>query len=351
LIFPGDTLDFKQGALSVSDQTQPELVDFLAKQFSIHIAPGYLLFGNHDDHRSCSYLERLGGPKLITDGWVDLGGGVGAYLMCGTQNKVIALKKLKDLNGGEFARKVLVLHEDINVFQDNDFLNAACEKFQLVVNGHNHVFRKVRDGAYLLPACLPWQPRRLSRCDLKIKRDLDGQVDIQRDSPWGFVVFGDDLVPTYEQIDAGVRIAICDVDATENTLDEAVKKTLDCLLAEGTARSLVVRIYVSARVSPEFRESIREEYKARFFDDVQLQEWQGSGRVTRELRDRLPSEDVALEKVRSEHGERAGQIVEQLASFFHLKKPGIAHKDRILTIIRDGLALGDTNGAIDPEKA
>jgi hypothetical protein len=141
------------------------------------------------------------------------------------------------------------------------------------------------------------------------------------------------LVPSFFPVDPGVGIVICEVESEEETGAAAVRETLDSVLQDQNLRGekLMVRVFVGPRMQRTLREDIRRAYADRFLD-VRIDEWQGSGTISRELRARLPSEEVALEMVEKCHGLPARKMVERLAEFFHLKNPGNRKEDILRTV-------------------
>lgn len=333
VILPGDTLDFRQG-ISSRTADRANQIGVVAKLFGILGVPSYLLLGNHDDQESCTFLEHMGGPKIVQNDWVDLGNRVGAFLMPGGRDKEIILESLHHLDVSRFDKRILVLHENLPIFHDPEFLGGAEPRFDLIVNGHTHVYRQVRPKVYLLPACLPWDARRGSQCDLKLHYSTEGKITREEpSSPWGFTFFGDDLVPHMEAVEPNVRIAICDVEASPQSAAEAITATLDSLLSDlkVSAKTFVVRVY-APRLPRAVRGELERAYTGKLLD-LGIEEWQGSGAVTRDLRARLPNEQAALECVRTTYGDQARAMVEQLAeTFFHLKNPA-PRKDDILKIL------------------
>src|SRR5262249_15268069 len=71
LIFPGDTLDFAPGA-SKRNTERPQQLQLAVDILQNLGLPSYLLLGNHDDEESCGFFERMGGPKVVRDDWIEL---------------------------------------------------------------------------------------------------------------------------------------------------------------------------------------------------------------------------------------------------------------------------------------
>src|SRR2546425_7317689 len=105
LIFPGDTLDFTHGRSSRTAE-RPQQIRAAAELFRSLDIPGYLLLGNHDDEESCTIFEHLGGPKIVQDNWVELGNGLGAFLMTGRREKETTIEALQHLDVSRFEKKI-----------------------------------------------------------------------------------------------------------------------------------------------------------------------------------------------------------------------------------------------------
>ncbi len=332
IIFPGDTLDF-QGASTTSAE-KPELLRCAVQELKPWSAQSFLLLGNHDDPQTCTFFQHMGGPRIVRDDWVELGNETGAYLMAPRQEKSRARSAVDQIEDSRFKSRILVLHEDLDVFHDDGFLSAARAKFQLIVNGHNHVFRPVRDGVYLLPACLPWKPQRGSQCDLIVNYAPDGTLAVKTDQlPWGFVVVEDDLQPQFVSVASGVRLVICNIEIVAAETEQAIRQTLDFLLNRGQTQSMAVRAYVAPRLDSDLEVALRDSYAGRFFD-LRFASWQGHGALAKKVRERLPTEQSALEHVRMQHGDRGRALVEQLSQFFHLRTPR-NRKEDILDIVKN----------------
>src|SRR5438128_174838 len=121
VILPGDTLDFRQGTASRTPERVNQ-ISIVANLFRSLDVPSYLLLGNHDDEESCTFLEKLGGPKIVQNDWVELGKGIGAFLMPGGRDKETTLEALQLLDGSRFQKRILVLHELLPLFHDQQFL-------------------------------------------------------------------------------------------------------------------------------------------------------------------------------------------------------------------------------------
>lgn len=351
IIFPGDTLDFSQGGLTSRTAERPKQLQAAAEFIHGLGVPCYLLLGNHDDEESCTFFEGMGGPKIVQNDWVELREDIGAFFMPGRRDKEASIEALQLLDVCRFKKKILILHEDLPIFHDPGFLDAAQARFDLIVNGHNHVYRAIRPKVYLLPACLPWDARRGSHCDLKVHYLSDGQITRESNlNAWGFTVFDEDLVLHMQPVEPGVRIAICNVEAPANKAGEAIRATLDSLLSDQSLppKALVVRTFFGPRLPRAVRAEMTQAYADRFLD-LGIEEWQGSGTVARDLRTRLPTEESALETVRSLHGDKAREMIEQLADLFHLKNPAY-RKDDILRIVRTLNEEGSDREATDSAK-
>jgi hypothetical protein len=320
IIFAGDTLDFKGSSTLSADK--PNMLQFAVDQLSTTSAPSFLLMGNHDDMESCQFFEYMGGPRIVKDDWVSLGDSIGAYLMGPRQDRVQARSALDRLDTSAFSSRILVLHEDLQVFQDQDFLSVACDKFQLVVNGHNHVFRPVKKGAYLLPACLPWKARMGSQCDLTLSIGVDGTLteDCTDPLPWGFLVVSQDLSVRFVPIDCGTKIILCKVEGNKSEIEASLRNTLDKLMTKENHNGMVVQVYLSMRLDKELELTLHASYADHFLD-LRFSVFQGAGAIARKVRERLPTEQAALESVQTQHGDWARQMVEQLSPFFQLRSP------------------------------
>jgi hypothetical protein len=331
IIFAGDTLDFQPDASRFSPE-RPELLQSAAAQLTG--VPSFLLMGNHDDVESCNFFQVLGGPRLVQDDWIALDGNVGAYLMRPRQDTGRACSALKNLDVSRFQSRILVLHEDLTVFQDQEFLDLVHARFHLAVNGHNHVYRQVGASAYLLPACLPWKARLESRADITITSTADGQCQVEepKPCPWGFLVVDPELRPEFVPISCGVALVICKIQAASSSLEGVIRETLERLLARPDPERLVVRAYVDPRVPADLESALKASYGARFLE-MRFDPWRGPGTIARRARERLPTEDAALEHVRSEFGDWASAMVQQLATFFQLRIPR-NRKEDILTIVK-----------------
>lgn len=342
IIFAGDTLDF-QGLSSLSAD-RPDLLRFTVDQLATTSAQMFLLMGNHDDRESCRFFEHMGGPRIVQDDWVPLDISTGAYLMAPRQDKLVARSAIEQLNVSLFRSRILVLHEDLDVFHDGGFLAAACEKFHLVVNGHNHVFRPVRDQVYLLPACLPWKVRLGSQCDLAVSRLADGTIKVEEtdQTPWGFVVVESDLRPQFVPVDSSVSVVTCEIKTNPDEVEPAIRQVLDHLWTRGKAQEMAVHVYVAPRIDSNLESAIRRAYAGQFLD-LRLLPLQGPGAVVSGVRDRLPTEEAALKYIEIQHGEWARALIEKLEEFFQLRNPR-HQKEKILEIVKSSLPEGLNHG-------
>jgi hypothetical protein len=149
--------------------------------------------------------------------------------------------------------------------------------------------------------------------------------------PWGFVVVGDDLRPEFVAMDSGPRIVICKIQTNGAELEPAVRGTLDFLLSKDRHKDMAVRAYIAPRPDGQVEARLLDSYASQFFD-LSFSPLQGAGVIARKVRDRLPTEEAALEHVRTQHGDWARQMVEQLAPFFQLRTPRNRKEDILKTI-------------------
>lgn len=163
IVFLGDTLDPLSGR---SDPTWPR-GDKLSRRFvealmERNIKNAYILRGNHDYEEPLRNISMMGGPSFIDNDWL-LIEDMGFYFFSSRYpNLQKAINDLKSIPDIKVKTKILLMHENVNMHGaeniPREILKEISKKFDMIFNGHEHVYRHPYENVWCLSSALPWRP-------------------------------------------------------------------------------------------------------------------------------------------------------------------------------------------------
>jgi len=169
------------------------------------------------------------------------------YALRGNHDYVEPLKIISEMN------KILLMHENLSIKgADNipkDVMKEVCRRFDMIFNGHQHVYDKPYNNVWCLSSALPWRPG-YGNCDVEIiweSGESEPEIN-ENEGKFGFYLV--DIERRHVEfipVDIGLKIIIAklyfsNASATE-VRDRLIK--LSELLAEkfDTERS-ILRVYL-----------------------------------------------------------------------------------------------------------
>lgn len=212
VIFLGDVLDPHSGKSDPrwprGDEVSGKFVEALKKA---DIKNAYALRGNHDYIEPLRNISEMGGPLLIEDDWLKIEDTAFYFFSSRYPNLKKAADDLKLIGDVDAKNKILLMHENLSIRgADNipeDVMREVSQRFDMVFNGHQHVYHQLYDNVWCLSSALPWRPG-YGNCDIEIIWD-DEEPEIKRNKDrFGFYLLDPDSRSlNFIPVDTGVKIA------------------------------------------------------------------------------------------------------------------------------------------------
>ena len=174
IIFLGDILDPHSGRSVPRWPTGDEASGKFVKAIKeAGIKNTYALRGNHDYVEPLKIISEMGGPIFINDDWLELGDSAFYFFSSRYPNLQRAIEDLKSIPDPNFdaKNKILLMHENLSIKgADNipkDVMKEVCRRFDMIFNGHQHVYEEPYNNVWCLSSALPWRPG-YGNCDIEI---------------------------------------------------------------------------------------------------------------------------------------------------------------------------------------
>jgi len=280
LVFLGDVLDPRSGRTDPrwprGDEVSLRFVKALKK---IGMGNVYILRGNHDYPEALRNISEMGGASLVDDDWVREGD-TGFYFFSSRYPDLKkAVKDLKAIPQINVKNKILLMHENLSVRGAENIppevMEEVSSKFHLVLNGHEHIARRVYDNVWSLSSVLPW---RVGSEISHIEIIWEGEKLEKRENEnkMGFWVLDTDkLIPVLIPVDPGIKIVIARLyfsGVSALMLKERLKELSQILNKETNPERTIVRVYLKGtlregdeRIDVGFSE-IEAKFYANFYE-------------------------------------------------------------------------------------
>jgi len=319
LIFMGDVLDPRSGRTDPRWPRGDEVnLRFVKALRETGIKNAYLLRGNHDYIEALKNISEMGGPSLIEDDWI-IQGNTGFYFFSSRYPDIQkAIKDLKSIPPANVKNKILLMHENLSVRGaeniPQEVMEEISQRFHLILNGHEHIYRKPYDNVWCLSSVLPWRAGS-ENSDIEIIWYNDKFEKRENKNKTGFWVLNtDELIPTLIPVDIGIKIVIARLyfpNAGALTVREKLKKLSEILNKETNPEKTIVRIYLEGklkegdeRIDVGFSE-IENKFYANFYEGksrniLRLEGIRGGGAYLNKEDLRYISVEDALKQLESE---------------------------------------------------
>jgi len=256
LVFLGDVLDPRSGRTDPrwprGDEVSLRFVKALKKMGMGNV---YILRGNHDYPEALGNISEMGGPSLIEDDWI-IQKDTGFYFFSSRypdlEKAATGLKSIPDIN---VKNKILLMHENLSVRGaeniPQEVMEEISQRFHLILNGHEHIYRKPYDNVWCLSSVLPWRAGS-ENSDIEITWYNEKFETRENKNKTGFWVLNtDELIPTLIPVDIGIKIVIARLyfpNAGALTVRERLKKLSEILNKETNPEKTIVRIYLEGKL-------------------------------------------------------------------------------------------------------
>ena len=280
IIFLGDVLDPHSGKSDPrwprGDEVSGEFVEAL-KGASIKNA--YTLRGNHDYIEPLKNISEMGGPLLIEDNWLKIEDTTFYFFSSRYPNLKRAMDDLELIRDIDAKNKILLMHENLSIRgADNipeDIMREVSQRFDMVFNGHQHVYQQLYDNVWCLSSALPWRPG-YGNCDIEITWDDEKPEIKENENKFGFYLLDPDSRSlNFIPINIGVKIAIARLKFSYAPASLARERLIELpeLLSHYTEpERTIVRVYLEGtlkegheRIDIGFSD-IERRYYANFYD-------------------------------------------------------------------------------------
>ena len=281
IIFLGDILDPHSGR---SDPRWPRGAE--ASEMFVHalkdagITNAYSLRGNHDYPEALRNISDMGGPKLIEDEWLRIGGVAFYFFSSRYPNIKKAAEELKQIPDISAESKILLLHENLSIKGaenvPREIIKELSERFDIIFNGHQHVYEQLFDNVWCLPSALPWRPG-YEVSDLEISWEEGKELEIkENESKFGFwILESNKKEPAFISVDIGLKFVSAKLSFFASPaiqVRERLAKLSEILSERIVPEKTIIRVYLEGtlksgdeRIDVGFAD-LEEKYFAKFYE-------------------------------------------------------------------------------------
>ncbi|MFX0182944.1 MAG: exonuclease SbcCD subunit D [Candidatus Hodarchaeota archaeon] len=256
ILLLGDILDPHSGK---SDPRWPKGDDasgkFVESLKKVGVKNVYALRGNHDYVEPLRNISVMGGPHFIEDDWLKVKDTAIYFFSSRYPNIQKAIDGLNSIPYVDAEIKILVMHENLSIRgADNipmEVLKQLSERFDMVFNGHQHVFQKLYGNIYCLSSAFPWRPG-YGNSDVEIVWEGEELEIKENENKFGFYILDvnkKDL--EFIPVDIGVKIVSARLRFADDSaslvrkrLIELSKKLPDII----TPKTTIMRVYLEGQL-------------------------------------------------------------------------------------------------------
>lgn len=280
VIFLGDTLDPHSGKSDPrwprGDEASGRFVEALKKA---NIKNAYALRGNHDYIEPLRNISDMGGPQFIDNDWLTIEDTAFYFFSSRYPNLQKAIDELKSIPDTDAKTKILLLHENLSIRgADNipkDVMKKVSKRFDMIINGHQHVYQQPYDNVWCLASALPWRPG-YEKSDIEIILENDEPKIKENENKFGFYILDIDKKNlNFISVDLGVKIATTKLhflDAPATEVRERLIKLSGFLSKNTIPENTIIRVYLEGtlkegdeRIDVGFSD-IEKKYYSNFYD-------------------------------------------------------------------------------------
>ena len=280
VVFLGDILDPHSGKSDPrwpkGDEASLKFVKVLKKEGINNV---YALRGNHDYIEPLRNISLMDGPRFIEDDWLKVKDTAMYFFSSRYPNIQKAVEDLKSIQDVQSENKILLLHENLSIRgADNiprDVIKQLSKRFDMVLNGHQHVYQKLYNNVYCLSSTLPWRPG-YGNSDVEIMWKDDKPEIKENENRFGFYILDTDKrYPEFKPVDIGIKIVsarLCFSDDSAGVVRERLIELSKKLPAITNPEQVILRVYLEGelkegeeRIDVGFSE-IENKYYSNFYE-------------------------------------------------------------------------------------
>ncbi len=253
VIFLGDVLDPRSGRSDPrwpkGDEANRRFVEVLKMK---GIENAYVLRGNHDYLEPLKNISKMGGPRFIEDEWLKIEDTAFYFFSSRYPDLQRAISDLKSIPDIDAKNKILLMHENVSIEGaeniPEEVMRRIAERFDMIFNGHQHVYQHPYDNVWCLSSTLPWRVG-YGNCDVEIDW-RDGEPEIKKnESKFGFYILDpDERAFAFSNVNIGIKIIIANLyfsNASAEVIRERLKKLSKLLYDIAEPEKAVVRVYLN----------------------------------------------------------------------------------------------------------
>ncbi len=284
IILLGDILDPRSGRTDPrwprGDEASYRFVEAF-KSFGIKNV--YALRGNHDYVEALRNISEMGGPNFIEDKWLVLEE-TGFYFFSSRypnlQKAIDDLQRIPEPKT-DVNSKILLMHENLSIRGaeniPEDVMGEISRRFDIIFNGHEHIYHRPYDNVWCLPSVLPWRVGS-ENSDIEIiwyDHGKEPQIK-ENEGKFGFFILDTKKrVPIFLPVDAGIKIMVARLyflNAPADEVRERLIRLSEFLHEMGDSKRAIVRVYLEGtlregdeRIDVGFS-NIEEKYYSDFYE-------------------------------------------------------------------------------------
>lgn len=359
-IFLGDILDPHSGRTDPrwprGDAASRKFVGVLKES---KIKKFYALKGNHDYTEPLKVMSEMGGPEFIDDGWLGIGNAAFYFFSSRYPNLQKAIDDLRSIPNPNIKaeNKILLMHENVSVGGveniPKDVMKEISKKFDLILNGHEHVYRNPYKRVYCLSSALPWRPG-YDNCDIEItwKFENDKPEIKEKGNSFGFWILNtEQMDPKFIPVNLGIKIAmarLCFSNAPSEVVRQRLREFPNILSAELKPEKTILRVYLEGtlkegdeRIDVGFS-NIEERcysnfYEGRSRDILRVEKLKGGGPYLSKESLRYLSVEEALKQLEREIP-KIREFYEEIRDLIEKKS---LDKDTLIERIKNSKVVGE----------
>ncbi len=319
LIFMGDTLDPHSGRSDPrwprGDEASGKLIESL-KELGINGI--YALKGNHDYEEPMKLMARAGSPVFINNDWLKLDDTAFYFFTSRYPDLGRAEQDLRTIPDFKAKHKILLMHENICIEAAENLskkvMGEIADRFDLVLNGHEHAAKKPYNNVYCLSSTLPWRAG-YGNSDLEVHWGKQKEPEIKENAnKFGYWLLDTlslhlDFVP----VDISIKIAVVRLSFSDSPVSDVRRKIIkisEILSSRYDPQRVIVRICLDGtlkegdeRIDVGFSE-LGEKYYSQFYegtgDVFNMSDLKGGGAYLSKEDLSFVSIEDAVKKLKSE---------------------------------------------------
>lgn len=288
VIFLGDILDPHSGKSDprwpIGDEASRKFVEALKKA---EIKNVYALLGNHDYIEPLRNISEMGGFRFIDNDWCVIGDS-GFYFFSSRYPNIKKaaedLKTIPDLyydSDFDVKNKILLMHENLSIRGaeniPKEVILEISKRFDMIFNGHQHVYQKLYPNVWCLSSSLPWRPGYESS-DIEIVWDGGKkEPEIKEEgNKFGFYILDTDKRHlNFLSVNLGIKIVTAKLHFSDDSATRVRERLIELsrlLLETFDPEKTVVRVYLDGtlkegdeRIDVGFSD-IERKYFSSFYD-------------------------------------------------------------------------------------